>query len=112
MLNTTTTAPSVAGPAGTSSGASGSPSGSAAGAVAAQPRQPPGGQGGGSQAGTDETTRIAAMVDCLRSKGVAVPSPGTDSNGKVVYDATELAKLAQDPKAQAAAQECSAQSPP
>lgn len=49
------------------------------------------------------------MMDCLRGKGINVPPPSTDSSGKVVYDQTELAKLAQDPKAQAAADQCSAQ---
>lgn len=89
VINTTTTAPSVAARTG---------SGAAAGtSTTASPADP--------------AKQTQALVDCLRAGGITVSAPGTDSAGKLVYDQSALARIIQDPANQAAAQRCSTQSP-
>lgn len=116
VLNTTTTASSVLGvgpangPASGSNPASGSGSGQVPGQLGGG--QSGSGQPGGGSSGEDQDRQIAAMVDCLRSKGIDVPPPSTDSGGRVVYDEAALARLSQDPGVQAAVEQCSLQLSP
>lgn len=89
--------PALGFPSGGSGGASGSGSGQGSGQA---------GTGTGAAAPGSEEAQMQAMVSCLGTKGISLPPPSTDSNGKPVYDQAAFAALSQDPKAQAAAQAC------
>ncbi|MBX7158678.1 MAG: hypothetical protein K1X95_00130 [Acidimicrobiia bacterium] len=102
VINTTTTAAStLVQPAPTNRSGSPPPSSSSSSSPSSPSSKSSSGSGGDAS--------IDAMVDCLRTKGIAVPSPNVDSGGRVSYDEAALAQLAQDPAVQKAAEQCSAE---